>query len=70
MLRHCLQVAFSIRTSLGKPFTPQQVFMSLKSKAGPGTVLLAAKASKGSASDYTATATPDTIVKLIGAQVC
>ena len=63
-----LQVAFSIKAPQGKPFTPQQVFVAFRSKAGAATALLAAKASKGSASDYAATATPDSIVKLIGAQ--
>ncbi len=64
-----LQVSFKVEVPGGKPFMPQQAFMILKSSTGLGTVLVAAKASKGSASDYTATATADIIAKQIGAQV-
>ena len=50
-------------------FTPQQAFISLKSRVSGALVLVAAKASQSSPNDFSATFGPTTIVKQIGTQV-
>ncbi len=52
-----------------QPFAPQQVFISLKSRASGALVLVAAKAAQSSANDYTATVGSSTVAKQIGPQV-
>ena len=54
---------------IAQAFTPQQAFISLKSRASGALVLVAAKASQSSPNDYSGTFGPTTIVKQIGTQV-
>ncbi|CAL8470839.1 g10381 [Coccomyxa elongata] len=64
-----LKVAFTVSfPGNAQPFTPQQVFISLKSRVSGAMVLVAAKAAQSSPNDYTATLGPSTIAKQIGTQ--
>lgn len=65
----CLQATFTPQwdPSPSKAFTPQQAFMSLKSKDSGSLVLVAAKA--GKEGSYMISVTPETILHQIGAQV-
>ena len=65
----CLQATFTPQwdPSPSKAFTPQQAFMSLKSRESGSLVLVAAKA--GKEGSYTISVSPDTISHQIGTQV-
>lgn len=64
-----MQVAFALSfPGTTKHFTPQQVFVSLRSTVTHVLATAAAKAAQGSG-DYTATITPDLVAKQLGKQV-
>ena len=65
----CRQVVFTISFTDGKPYTPQQTFVSLKSAASGALVVLAAKAGKSNPNEYSLSFTADSIASQIGTQV-
>lgn len=66
----CAQVVFTVSSfGDGKPFTPQQAFVSLKSAASGAVVVLAAKAGKSAPNEYSVSFTAESIASEIGTQV-
>jgi hypothetical protein len=62
-------VVFTANFADGKPFTPQQAFVSLKSAASGALVVLAAKAGKSAPNDFSLSFTADSIASQVGPQV-